>query len=26
MGICCWTKIQVQNAKKETVRQQADFY
>ena len=26
MGICCWTKAQVNNAKKETVRQQADFY
>ena len=25
-GICCWTKAQVTNAKKETVKQQADFY
>ena len=25
-GICCWTKAQVSNAKKETVKQQADFY
>ena len=25
-GICCWTKAQVGNAKKETVKQQADFY
>ena len=25
-GICCWTKAQVNNAKKETVKQQADFY
>ena len=26
IGICCWTKVQVGNAQRENVRQQAEFY
>lgn len=26
IGICCYTNMQVQNAKRETVKQQAEFY
>lgn len=26
IGICCYTNMQVGNAKKETVKQQAEFY